>query len=48
MESTKDEAHGIGLTNVKRRLELLYPSKHSLAINEQGNIYSVNLQIQLK
>ncbi len=48
MGPNNDEAHGIGLTNVKRRLELLYPGKHGLVINENGNIYSVNLQIQLK
>jgi sensor histidine kinase YesM len=47
-EPYKDENHGIGLNNVKRRLELLYPGKHSLAINQSGNIYAVNLQIQLK
>ena len=48
IEPNKDEAHGIGLPNVKRRLELLYPGKHSLAIHKKGNIYNVNLQIQLK
>lgn len=48
LEPNKDEAHGIGLPNVKRRLELLYPGKHHLAINEKGNTYNVTLQIQLK
>lgn len=48
LELNSDEAHGIGLTNVKRRLELLYPGKHSLSITEKNNIYNVNLQIQLK
>lgn len=47
-ELNKDEDHGIGLTNVKRRLELLYPGKHSLVIDQRDNIYKVNLQIQLK
>jgi LytS/YehU family sensor histidine kinase len=46
----KSEAgnHGIGLNNVKRRLELLYPGNHSLLITKTENMYKVNLQIQLK
>jgi two-component system LytT family sensor kinase len=47
-ELSKDNDHGIGLTNVKRRLELLYPDTHSLIISQGDNIYKVNLQIQLK
>jgi len=40
---------GIGLTNTKRRLQLIYPNKHSMIaeINEKGN-YKVNLQIILE
>jgi two-component system LytT family sensor kinase len=47
-EPNKDEDHGIGLHNVKRRLELLYPNTHKLLIDQADNIYKVNLQIQLK
>lgn len=36
-----------GLANVKRRLELLYPSKHSLEIMESSNQFEVKLVIQL-
>jgi len=43
-----DEHHGIGLNNVKRRLDLLYPGKHSLEIKQDQNNYTVNLQIQFK
>lgn len=36
---------GIGLNNVRRRLELLYPDNHSLEINETIEVYSVTLTI---
>jgi sensor histidine kinase YesM len=39
---------GIGLMNVRKRLELLYPDKHHLEITEPEDIYSVNLTIQLE
>jgi sensor histidine kinase YesM len=38
---------GIGLSNVKRRLELLYGENFSLKIKEEKNIYHVNLQLRL-
>ncbi|MCH2021249.1 MAG: histidine kinase [Saprospiraceae bacterium] len=38
---------GIGLKNVKRRLELLYNSKFKLHIQETKDIYTVNLKIDL-
>ncbi len=37
---------GIGLENVKRRLALLYPEKHTLFIEEQNERYIVNLTLQ--
>lgn len=43
----KDVAGGIGLANVKRRLELLYAGKHVLTINKESNTFNVSLQIQL-
>jgi sensor histidine kinase YesM len=44
----KSPAHeGIGLANVKRRLDLLYPGKHALKISEGENEYGVTLHIQL-
>jgi two-component system LytT family sensor kinase len=38
---------GIGLTNVRRRLELLYPQKHQLIIGEDGGWYDVRLTIKM-
>jgi LytS/YehU family sensor histidine kinase len=38
----------IGLTNVKKRLELLYPDKHVLEINSSENIYEINLVLTLQ
>jgi LytS/YehU family sensor histidine kinase len=42
-----DESMGIGLTNTKNRLRLLYPGKHTLDINASDHFYSVTLLIQL-
>ncbi len=41
----KDESSGIGLTNVRRRLELLYPESHKLVITEKDHTYLVDLMI---
>jgi LytS/YehU family sensor histidine kinase len=38
---------GLGLKNVTRRLELLYPGKHNLTISQTDNQYLVNLKIDL-
>ncbi len=38
---------GLGLRNVTRRLELLYPAKHTLDISHNDSLYIVNLKIDL-
>jgi len=43
----KDGASGIGLANVSRRLELLYPGKHTLTITRENNTFNVSLQIDV-
>lgn len=37
---------GLGLTLIKRRLELLYPDKHVLEIKKENGIFSVFLKLQ--
>jgi len=41
-----DNANGLGLKNMERRLELLYPAKYSLIKKRNGNTYEVILKIQ--
>lgn len=38
---------GIGLNNVSRRLELLFPNKYELVAGEKEDVYHVNLKLQL-
>lgn len=37
---------GIGLTNIKKRLALLYPGLHKLDIEEKGDMFKLNLKIK--
>lgn len=43
----KHEASGIGLDNVQKRLELLYPESHELLIEESLEQFSVHLTLKL-
>ncbi len=43
----KDEASGVGLSNVKKRLELLYPHKYSLKNYADGDQYCTALRLEL-
>jgi two-component system LytT family sensor kinase len=42
----KDTTGGIGISNVKQRLNLLYPGVHRLEISDIENLFVVKLQIQ--
>lgn len=48
VEEIKDKTSGIGLQNVKRRLNLLYGNRYSLLINDIDNWFTVSLQINLQ
>ncbi len=45
--NTKDIPGGIGLKNVKARLDMLYPDGYKLSIDDTGALYNVNLNIEL-
>ncbi len=42
-----DNSSGIGINNVKRRLELLYFNKHTLSIEESQNEYLIYLTLEI-
>lgn len=44
---TKDKVGGIGLDNVQRQLELMYPDQFSLDIEKKEDQFDVQLRIQL-
>jgi two-component system LytT family sensor kinase len=46
--SVKDPVQGIGLKNVEKRLELLYPGRYELKITEDGGKFRTELTIRLK
>lgn len=43
--TSQSVAPGIGLENLKRRLELAYPGQHTLQINQNKGVYQVLLEI---
>lgn len=45
--SSKDENSGIGLANVRSRLDLLYKDKHNLKISSDHNQFHITLTLQL-
>jgi LytS/YehU family sensor histidine kinase len=47
-QQEKSRFGGIGLENVRKRLNLLYPQKHSLSIVDKGDIFLVELNINLQ
>lgn len=39
---------GIGINNVKKRLELLYPNKHNIRITDEEEVFIVTLRLKLE
>jgi len=44
-EPNEQEKGGIGLENLKKRLELMYPKQHQLKITQTENTYTLSLEI---
>jgi len=42
-----EPASGIGLVNVRRRLDLLYSGRHSVGVEETDSVFTVNLTLDL-
>ncbi|MDB5286022.1 MAG: hypothetical protein JWR05_971 [Mucilaginibacter sp.] len=45
--ATDKRSCGIGLKNARERLQLLYPNQHTLAINDNNNVFHIKLTMQL-
>ncbi len=48
VKDDKDRSSGIGLNNLERRLNLLYPQKHEFIISNTDNQFITTLNLQLK
>jgi sensor histidine kinase YesM len=47
IDELRDDKVGLGISNTRQRLNLLYPSKHLLTITETEKDFSVSLHIKL-
>ncbi|MCP4724242.1 MAG: hypothetical protein GY863_04365, partial [bacterium] len=43
----EQQTRSSGLENIRRRLQLLYPDKHKLKINEPEGAFEVSLEVEL-
>lgn len=46
-ENVPYSRHGIGIANIRRRLEFIYPENHELKINDENDFFVVSLMIRL-
>ena len=47
-KTNEQENGGIGITNVEKRLILIYPDRHTLEYNERDGIFRLEMTIELK
>jgi LytS/YehU family sensor histidine kinase len=47
VKDMQESETGIGLQNIKRRLELLYPGKHKLNLSNQDEVFKAEIIIKL-
>jgi LytS/YehU family sensor histidine kinase len=47
-ENQLPSENGIGIENVKKRLAFIYPGRHELKLNDEGNFFVVSLLIELE
>ncbi|MBX3252856.1 MAG: histidine kinase [Chitinophagaceae bacterium] len=45
--AVNESTSSIGVSNTRRRLELLYPGRYTLSFDKAGNLYTVDLKIDL-
>ncbi|MFN8332330.1 MAG: hypothetical protein U0T81_14130 [Saprospiraceae bacterium] len=48
MPVSEEASGGIGLANVRKRLELIYPDRHKLNISDEPDQFIVNLMLKIK
>ncbi len=46
-DQSRNEQQGIGLVNLRRRLELLFPAKHQLSLSRYEGVYRAELSLNL-
>ena len=46
-EEAEDPARGIGLSNLRQRLEALYPGRHTFEVDEQDGWVSVRIEVPI-
>ncbi|MCK0156776.1 sensor histidine kinase [Cellulophaga sp. F20128] len=44
---SKDSVGGIGLENVKKRLQIIYPHSHSLAVEAEATVFKIDLKLNI-
>lgn len=47
VNTATDGAGGIGLSNMEKRLEILYPGRHTTTISNDGNYFIIEVNIEL-